>query len=266
MAHKSFPSVVSNGNLSDGQLVNSLDPSPESIENLSPLVENQPNLPTSNKIYEHSAILQMNKSSNKEIWGDNMPNEISIFNWIIEIGIPVDAILCIQNYRLPCKNFKLMIYLSDEETLDLFSEKTLTLSELIIENKIIRDVSIHIRNNKIKKVFLSNIPSHNQAAMHLVHQELIKYGKPIGKPYQNCFDNFTLGGQVVYKMEIEKPIPEFFDFKVFKYPINIYYKGQPKSCHYCFEIGHVASFCKTRFENQKKKHDEKEIFFSSCRR
>ena len=66
-------------------------------------------------------------------------------------------------------------------------------------------------------------------------------------------------------MEVEKPIPEFIDFKIFKFPINIY-KGQPKSCHYCFEIGHVASFCKTRFKNQEKKHDEKEIFFSSCRR
>ena len=101
MAHKSFPSVVSNGNLSDGQLVNSLDPSPESIENLSPLVENQPNLPTSNKIYEHSAILQMNKSSNKEIWGDNMPNESLNFVQVHEVK---SAQLKPEILQMPCSH------------------------------------------------------------------------------------------------------------------------------------------------------------------
>ena len=65
-------------------------------------------------------------------------------------------------------------------------------------------------------------------------------------------------GQVVYKMEVEKPIPEFIDFKIFKFPINIY-KGQPKSCHYCFEIGHVASNCQIKLENQKKRNDDNEI-------
>ena len=65
-------------------------------------------------------------------------------------------------------------------------------------------------------------------------------------------------GQVFYKMEVEKPIPEFIDFKIFKFPINIY-KGQPKSCHYCFEIGHVASNCQIKLENQKKRNDDNEI-------
>ena len=59
-------------------------------------------------------------------------------------------------------------------------------------------------------------------------------------------------------MEVEKPIPEFIDFKIFKFPINIY-KGQPKSCHYCFEIGHVASNCQIKLENQKKRNDDNEI-------